>query len=402
MTEQTEIKYLLKKYISDTHSKREHQRLAALITADHFQPDFESAIEELLSHRSESISQDNKDVIFKKIITEAERRENLQRLSSIKSGQTTIARYVLYAAACLIFIVGSIYLMRIITSNNTNQKLAGKRTPAIKNNSKKPTLTLANGSTIILDDAAKGNVAKYQDVKVLKLDGNSIAYKAQASSPSDSMSFNTLTIPCGQQYQLQLSDGTKVWLNSATSLRFPVTFGAVSRKVELDGEAYFEVAKNPQKKFIVSARNMEVHVLGTHFNVMAYKDEDDIRTTLIEGSVRLQSSKEKVTIKPGEQGVFKNENAHFTIQKANMNVALAWRHGEFNFQNTDIQTIMRQIARWYDIPIEYAGPIPNVELSGIISRKEQVGQLLEILEATNKINFSQHQNRITVSSKINK
>lgn len=398
MMNQTEIKTLLKKYISDNLSKEEYLRLAFLIKENNLQPQFESAIEELFLEDTTINTAKDKDTFFEKIMEEAERRQDRQRLQFVKYNRIPLKRYAVYAAACIVCIVAGFYLLWSKKGNSNNSIVINKQVIA-KDNEHKTTLTLANGTTIVLDTILKGNVTGYSNVKVVKLDDNQLVYDSKDAKRSDSLSFNTLKVPRGQLYQLQLSDGTKVWLNSATSLRFPVAFGNASRQVELDGEAYFEVAKDPSKPFIVSAGNMEVSVLGTHFNVMAYKDEGDIRTTLIEGSVKLKSSNKEILIKPGQQGIFNNSSTYFSVVNTNVDVALAWKNGEFNFQNTDIRTIMRQITRWYDVSVSYAGTVPGVELSGIISKKEKVNQLLEILEATNKVSFSLDENKITVFSK---
>ncbi|HWW40381.1 FecR family protein, partial [Pedobacter sp.] len=198
------------------------------------------------------------------------------------------------------------------------------------------------------------------------------------------------------QYQLKLPDGTLVWLNSASSLRFPTQFAGKERSVELDGEAYFEVAKNKEMPFKVHVRAMEVRVLGTHFNVMAYDDEESISTTLLEGSVKVSNALQTAVIRPGQQASLKKSSGILGVEEVNTVEAIAWKNGKFLFADEDIETIMRRISRWYNVEVEYRGNLSDKNFAGSISRYENVSEVLKMLELTGTIHFKVEGRRIIV------
>jgi ferric-dicitrate binding protein FerR (iron transport regulator) len=209
--------------------------------------------------------------------------------------------------------------------------------------------------------------------------------------------YNTMSTPAGGEYQLTLADGTKVWLNAASSITFPTSFTGKERKVSISGEAYFEVASNPSHPFIVSARGMDVTVLGTHFNINAYADEGSIRTTLLEGSVRVASERDGQAreISPGQQSSL-DPAGGMHVREVNTDEVIAWKNGLFQFNKTDIQTMMRQISRWYNIEVKFAGPV-NEQFSGIIPRNITLTELLTVLK-TVKVKFAIDGNKLTVMS----
>jgi transmembrane sensor len=208
--------------------------------------------------------------------------------------------------------------------------------------------------------------------------------------------YNTLSTPRGGQYQVVLPDGTKAWLNSASSLKYPTVFDGKTRNVELRGEAYFEVAKNSRSPFTVNTSDMQVVVLGTAFNLMAYADEGAVRTTLVNGVVRLLSHKGAQMIKPGEQGSLDKREEQFTVSRPDLDEVLAWKDGEFKFSGQTIQTIMRQMVRWYDVDIEYQGVPPDIRFNGDISSKQNASALLDILETTRAVHFKIEGRKIIV------
>lgn len=259
------------------------------------------------------------------------------------------------------------------------------------------TLTLADGRTIILDSAS-GTISKQGGATVINIQGQ-VSYAT--SSPStggnpiaigsgEAAVYNTVTTARGNQYQLILADGSKVWLNSASSLRFPTSFTGNRREVELDGEGYFEVAKDASKPFHVKTRTQDIEVLGTHFNVNAYNDEESTMTTLLEGKVKVvngQSSmvngqkQTTVILKPGEQAALTG-NSPFTIDHSpDLDKVMAWKNGWFEFDNTDIKVMMRQISRWYDVDIRYELKTSNETYGGRISRNLNLSNILKMLES---------------------
>jgi len=240
-------------------------------------------------------------------------------------------------------------------------------------------LTLADGTTIVLDDAANGKLATQSGASITKQDGK-IVYDPLTINNSP-LTWNTMSTPNGRQYSLVLSDGSKVWLNAASSIKFPATFVGNERRVEITGEAYFEVAHNASMPFHVITKDQDITVLGTHFNVNSYDDEDAIRTTLLEGSVRVTSSnKNSVVLKPGQQSI-SVPNSPLTIHHSpDVENVLAWKNGLFNFNDADIKEIMKQAARWFDVEVKYQGNISRDKFKGKISRNTNLSQLLKILE----------------------
>ncbi len=246
------------------------------------------------------------------------------------------------------------------------------------------TLTLSNGAVIVLDTAISGVIAEQGGEKVIVLDSGKLTYTPTATKRTDSsdLIYNTISTPRAAQYQLELSDGTKVWLNAASSLRYPTSFNGKDRRVELTGEGYFEVAKNKEKPFFVHAGGMEVVVLGTHFNIMAYEDEDAIQTTLLEGIVKVRHEYKSDLLKPGEQAILRKDNNNLTESDANINQAVAWKNGYFYFNRTDIKAIMRQVSRWYDLDIVYEAPLPDMLFSGKIERQLPLSGITHLLESS--------------------
>jgi ferric-dicitrate binding protein FerR (iron transport regulator) len=244
------------------------------------------------------------------------------------------------------------------------------------------TLTLADGQTIILD-SANGTISKQGAATVINNNGR-VSYANTGNDTKPAVVYNKVSTARGNQYQLVLADGSKVWLNSASSLRFPTSFTGDRREVELDGEGYFEITKNAAKPFHVKTSTQDIEVLGTHFNVNAYNDEAAVKTTLIEGSVRVNQSaignRQSAILKPGEQAVLIG-NAPFTIDHSpDIDKVVAWKNGWFEFDDTDIKTIMRQISRWYDVDINYETKTDNEKYGGRISRNLNLSNILKMLE----------------------
>jgi ferric-dicitrate binding protein FerR (iron transport regulator) len=263
----------------------------------------------------------------------------------------------------------------------------------------KAMLTLADGKTIVLDSTTRGELALQGNTKIMKLPDGGLLYDAgQRLTAGNTLpvSYNTLSTPPAAQYQLILPDGSKAWLNAASAIRYPTAFAGRERKVEITGEAYFEVVKNaamPFKVQIVSAealvqgnqghqeRNLgEIEVLGTHFNVNAYADEHTINTTLLEGSVKVNGGSGKVVIKPGQQARM-NTAGTIEVGNADLEQTMAWKNGLFRFdQATTIETVLRQIARWYDVEVVYERDISNDRFQGKMYRDETLSHILKILE----------------------
>jgi transmembrane sensor len=244
--------------------------------------------------------------------------------------------------------------------------------------SNKAILTLASGKKIIINGAGKSIIATQGAVQISNTNDGEIIYKAANQLTNNMTEFNTIETPKAGKYQLQLSDGTKVWLNAASSLHYPVSFKGNNRTVELTGEAYFEVTKDKSKPFAVISGGQKVTVLGTHFNINSYKDEDHVATTLVEGSVQVAFGNHQALLVPGQQSSLKN--GEIKVSKADIHLAIAWKDGQLAFLRTDLKAVLRQISRWYNVDIEYVGKVPNFTISGDVSREADLSAMLEILK----------------------
>jgi ferric-dicitrate binding protein FerR (iron transport regulator) len=290
-------------------------------------------------------------------------------------------------AAAAVFLLAGFAVYNAINNTNKKQDIVQTSTSEqeIAPGSNRAVLTLADGSTIILENAVKGPLTQQGYTKISKPADGQLEYKSLNEKPKEVL-FNNITTPRGGQYQLILSDGSKVWLNAASSLRFPAAFGGNERKVEISGEAYFEVAKDASRPFKVDVPGKgEVEVLGTHFNVNAYRDEPTVKTTLLEGSVKVMvlATRDKLVLNPGEQAQLQ-ENGQITINKnADTEQALAWKTGSFHFSNADLGTVFRQLSRWYDVDVSFEGPIPQRQFDGEIQRDLKLSQVLKLLEKNN-------------------
>jgi transmembrane sensor len=272
----------------------------------------------------------------------------------------------------------------------------------IKAGEDKAILTLGDGSKIILDDAKNGILANQGGNSVLKAAEGEVIYSfineiidPTLEDQQAPVIYNTIETPKGGKFQIKLPDGSKVWLNAASSLRFPTVFNGSKRQVELNGEAYFEVSPDKSKIFEVNTRNQVVQVLGTHFNINAYSDEPTVNTTLLEGSVRVSDLRTNISqlLKPGEQSQLSEQID--VINLKDTNEAVAWKAGYFQFDEADIKTVMRQIERWYDVSVVYEGDLPNYRFGGEIERNLSLLQVLKVLEKT-KVHFRLEGREVTV------
>ena len=248
----------------------------------------------------------------------------------------------------------------------------------------KAMITLSDGRTVSLESVTSGTLATQGDVNVVKNTNGEIVYEGSSPSPKGDgrgEAYNTLTNPRGSKLvSLTLSDGTKVWLNAESSLRYPTDFVGSERNVEIKGEAYFEVARNAAMPFVVKKGDAAVKVLGTHFNVNAYEDEAVMKITLLEGSVNVFKGDNKRLLKPGQQAEINQQGNIFLNSNVDIDEVMAWKNDLFNFNSLQLQSIMLQIARWYDVEVAYEGKISEKHFSGIVSRNNNVSEVLKIMQ----------------------
>ncbi|MET3606937.1 ferric-dicitrate binding protein FerR (iron transport regulator) [Mucilaginibacter rubeus] len=321
------------------------------------------------------------------------REEIFQKLPGNSGGKFPAG--ILLAAAAIAVIMVSLILEVVF---HRRDLVVQHVTHDIPPGGNRAVLTLSNGQKIDLTHASNGSIAVQQGTRVLKNRAGLLVYddsvgpeaKAQAGE-------NTVTTPVGGSWQLNLPDGTRVWLNNSSSLTYPSHFrGQPDRMVTLAGEAYFEVAKDKRHPFIVKSGGQEVKVLGTHFDVNAFANEHVVRTTLLEGLVTVSAADKKLTQKlfPGNQSLLQGGSLKLT--RANLEQVVAWKNGYFRFDNTPIEQVMRELARWYDIDVRFDGTLPTEKLNGRISRSKNISKVLSALEATKTVHFKMEGRRVTV------
>jgi transmembrane sensor len=293
------------------------------------------------------------------------------------------------AAAAIMLIVGGGLFYYASQFNGLQTALNLTKGQDIAPGSNKAVLTLGNGQTIVLTNAKNGELATENSAVIKKTAEGELVYQGTATAAPTA--YNTITTPRGGQYTLTLSEGTKVVLNAASSLKYPTAFNGKDRTVELVGEGYFEVAHNKAKPFRVISKGQTVEVLGTHFNINSYADEPNVKTTLIEGSVNVNG----LILKPNQQAVL-TDHSRINIVNVNADEAIAWKDGLFRFDHTDIKTLMRQIARWYDVEVVYEGTIKDEQFFGKIERSYTLSEVLKLLEM-NKVHVKLEGKRIIVS-----
>lgn len=314
----------------------------------------------------------------------------------------------LAAAAVILFFIGLVINYQVKKEFPGSQQISSKvNGEVILPGGNKATLTLSDGSKISLTDAANGIIAKQAGINITKINGE-LVYKVAAVSGGKKGLYNTIETPRGGQYQINLPDGTKVWLNAESSLRYPATFDQSERLVELKGEAYFEVAKRLDKKGsripfkvkteLCAGRNQEVEVLGTHFNINAYRNEPSNKTTLLEGSVRIKnlSSNADGLLKPGQQSIISASSIAVSIIAVDAEESIAWKDGFFSFNEENLETIMNKLSRWYNVEIDYRGNKINKTFGGRISRFNSVNEVLDMLQTTGSVHFKIEGRRILV------
>ena len=304
----------------------------------------------------------------------------------------------LLAAAAAILIVFGAGLYFYMDKNNPTVPVYANDIPSKGKNT--ATLTLANGEKIELSEARIGKLADQAGIQISKTKDGQLIYEVKEEANAKANKWNTLSTAKGETYMVRLPDGTKVWLNNASALKYPATFSNLKkRSVELNGEAYFEVAKDPLYPFVVKTAEQEVEVLGTHFNINSYTDENSTRTTLLEGAVKvsLVNGILSKVIKPGEEVL--NIQQQLQVRPANLKDAVAWKSGYFRFNNENLESIMRQVSRWYDVDVVYEGnrnELVALTFWGIVSKEKNVSEVLKMIERAEKVKFKINGRTITV------
>ena len=387
MNQQELFQILLDKYLNHCISPSETEKLRQLL----YDPFYQKQLELKMDHEfaSEKYSEEESIEVRNQVFY------NIEQNRIYYTGKV-IAYPGLKKLAIAVSVVFLIGFIAWIFFETKNQNVSG---PVVKNKhdigpgSFSAKLTLADGSTIVLDSAVLGELTKQGNTTIIHEDGQLVYTKVGGNNP---MVYNTVSTSRGENYALKLADGTTVYLNSASSVKFPVDFSGTERRIEITGEAYFKVAKNADQPFIVSVNGMAVQALGTEFNINAYPDEAVTKTTLIEGLVEVSVDDNPLTeiLKSGQQAELSGTTLS-VVKDVNMDEVLAWKDGFFHFESADLQSIMRQFSRWYDVEVQYEGVISDERFFVIMNRKSTLRSVLNALQA-NDINFRIEENRIIV------
>lgn len=389
---------LLEKYIAGTCTKEELSQMLKLIEKEKDEEGITQVLKEYWEKSKLANNEQEIDLEFS-FSSLMEKAKQISPVFSIVPNSRKNRWKIYYAAAAIIICIISIGTYFLLKPERSKQLSTTGNIKAINKNdlapgANKAVLTLANGASIILDSAQNGTLTTQGNTKILKLNG--ILTYEDSKKASSAVLYNTISTPRGGQYQLVLADGSKIWLNAASSLRFPTAFTGKERKVELMGEGYFEVAKNATMPFKVEINGLEVEVMGTHFNINSYNDEPAIRTTLLEGSIKINKNNSTSLLKPGQQAEVNSAGEVRIINDADIEEAVAWKDGKFQFDRANIYAVMRQIGRWYDVDVEYKGEAIATHFGGTISRNVNLSQVLNMLHLTGTVKFEINGRKIMV------
>ena len=382
------LKILVEKQASKTISNDEKSELFGLLYSKENEPEIKLLIEQVYKSTGEEIQMREQaaNEIVKWILKTGKKPASIVRLHN-----RTL--YRIAAAAIILFLAIGAYFIKS-KSDDVKQVAKLEMKTDVAPGQEGAVLTLADGSKIILDSTQHGLIAQQGSSKVVEGE-KGISY--QTNSIEQKVVYNTMSTPKGRQYSLVLSDGSKVWLNAGSSIRFPSAFIGKERSVQITGEVYKKKKKNASMPFRVTVNDMTVQVLGTHFDINSYADENYIKTTLLEGKVQVLRNGSIVELKPGQQArINRTGNQPINlVNDADLDEVMAWKNGLFHFNSSSLQEVMKQIVRWYDVDVVYQGKIPERKFDGEISRGSNLSQVLKILEET-KIHYTIEDRKLIV------
>jgi hypothetical protein len=401
---QNKLIELLGLFVDGGISREEFDLLFDYIRANQEDEELNIAIDTVFknSKKFNLLNSDDKELIFQSIIRNKHFDSEFQNEIEIIPTFAPRMWYQLGIAASILILIttGLFFYSNRTADDKIDAKVVETKESIITPGDDKAILTLSDGTKIILEDAKNGILANQAGVSIQKTSDGELLYSFSNSANTvapetkENIIYNKIETPVGGKYQVNLPDGSKVWLNSSSSLRFPALFNGNTREVELSGEAYFDVSKNKSKPFKVITKDQIVEVLGTQFNINSYSDEGPIKTTLIEGSVKIIYKDKVVLLSPGQQ--FQPKESVAAVVEADTEEVVAWKDGYFIFKNEDIKSIMRKVSRWYNVEVSYSGNIPEVGFGGNISRSKDISEVLDVLQLTNAIHFKVEGRRITV------
>jgi transmembrane sensor len=401
------VEDLIKKYLDDSITPEDFSRLYELIN-DEYDPE---ALESVLkrSFSDPSFSDGSRDYDLKEVFVSLQAR--IKEREAGKPYPLTARviplhriiplhrrRWIAFAATVILLLgVGTYVRMRREAKPDRTRPIAAKRHDVPPGHDG-AILTLADGQKIVLDSVQNGSLATQGATRITKLNNGQLTYTSSNGKPTEIL-YNILTTPRARKATVILADGTQVWLNAASSIKYPTAFAGKERRVEITGEAYFEIKKNAAMPFIVRRAGSDeiIQVLGTRFNVNAYDDEDAMKTTLLEGIVKVIRGKNSSILSPGQQAILGNRNEEDirVVDDTNIDEVMAWKNGRFQFSNMDLKTIMRQLTRWYDVDVVFEGKVPNIRVGGFIHKDVNLSTVMEFL-GENGVQYKIEGNKITI------
>ncbi|MEQ7801047.1 FecR domain-containing protein [Pedobacter sp. ASV1-7] len=393
------LQFLLKSLVDNTISKEELDELAEILNHSGDNADVHSEMKSIWEEMESSNNNLNED-LYAGIVSSPRFFKSTKKKYAKTLGLKR-NNLIYYAAAILLvcsFGLG-IFLYKNQVSVNLTKHYASNTDHKKAHNTEHVVLTLSNGKKIILDQLADGQLTKDDNALISKVNDGQVVYNLSnlnTENKDNKLVYNTISTPVGKNYQLILADGTRVWLNAMSSLRFPVSFVKEERDVELSGEGYFEVAKDKTKPFMVAAKNMKIQVLGTHFNVSAYSEDNIVEASLLEGAIKADNGTSSILLKPGQQAILRNGSANMKVQSFNSEEVTDWKNGYFIFRNEPIEEIMKKISRWYNIDVKYQGIMSEEAFGGKYLKSNSLSELLSSLELTGTVKFKIDGRRVTV------
>lgn len=389
--DRTSIDNLITKFRTDKLEPQDLEELNALLAGPQ-RAQLEEYIAAMMEQQQPDAAkqQAGNDALFARIMA-ADKPAKVVKTSFVSKNQRWLG-----AAAVLLLLCGTYWFIQP-RQVPPPVAAASQGLPEKEPGSNKATLTLDDNSVIELDNNGNRVIGIQGRSQVSIMDGK-LAYQQQ-NGTATAVAYNRITTPRGGEFNITLSDGTRIWLNASSAIRFPATFTGTTRTMELEGEAYFEVAEDKAHPFEVKIREKTVQVLGTQFNVMGYADEAAIVTTLVDGAVKVNAPGQQARIlSPGQHAVISNPSSDIEVAEADVAEETAWKNGRTYFNGADIRQIMRQISRWYNVDVQYEGEMQQLKFTCTVSRKDKLSKLLQLLEMTGTVHFKMENNTIIVHS----
>ncbi len=392
------LQYLLSRYFRSRLTADEEKELSFFLIEQHNNAELKALMDEAWQ-----LSQDGQGEVF----TGQQTERMLARLMrdmpaggvpprAVPMGRPPVFQRWMWAAAVLVAVVAGTWVYTTLPESPASQATAVVKPAPIVPGQDGAILTLADGRQVVLDGLQDGTVASQAGAEVVLTKGM-LLYQGEVTGAGEEGVMNTISTPNGRQFKLQLPDGTLVWLNAASSISYPVRFDAARRRVNVTGEAYFEVVTDATWPFVVEKDALSVVVTGTHFNIDTYDDELSARVTLLEGKVTVKNGSSEKRLLPGQQAEAHGAEQLQLHTSVNTEEIVAWKNGYFSFNNSDLQSVMRKLARWYNVEVVYEGEVSDMKFGGEIARSTALSQVLDILQES-KVSFRIEHRDASVSS----